>query len=76
MDLLGMADTESPMGQELDTASLEWGSQGLEPNTDVGSLLSTDGTTQAVTFRRLTLGMSGGLDFDSLLDLSDANCLL
>jgi len=77
MDLLGMADSDSPMGQELDTASLEWGSQGLEPDTDVGSLLSSDGTSQRVMFRRLSLEMSGGSDCGMIgLDLSDANCLL
>jgi len=77
MDLLGMADTESPMGQELDTSSLEWGDQGLLPDTDVGSLLSTDGVSQDVIFKRLTLETSGVSDCETIgLDLSDANCLL
>jgi len=77
MDLLGMADPESPMGQELDTASLEWGSQGLAPDTDVGSLLSSDGTAQAIIFRRLSFEMSGESDYGMIgLDLSDANCLM
>jgi len=76
-DLLGMADPESPMGQELDTASLEWGSQGLAPDTDVGSLLSSDGTSQAIIFRRLSFEMSGESDYGMIgLDLSDANCLM
>jgi len=77
MDLLGMADSESPMGQELDTSSLEWGNEGLSANTSVGCLLSTDGSEDQVTFRRLTFDISGGSDLSIAgLDLSDANCLV
>jgi len=77
MDLLGMADTASPMGQELDTLSLEWGDQEPDAATDVGSLLSTDGSTQEITFRRLTLNISGGSDYGiNGLNFSDANWLV
>jgi len=76
-DLLGMADVESPMGQELDTSSLEWGDQGLDAATSVGSLLSTDGSMQEAMFRRVTLNISGESDYGmSRLDFSDANCLI
>lgn len=77
MDLLGMADAESPMGQELDTASLEWGSDGLTAATPVGLLLSTDGSTQEVVYRRITSSTSIESDCNIFgLDLSDANCLV
>lgn len=77
MNLLGMSESESPMGQELDTTSLEWGDQGITEDTHVGSLLSSDGREQSVQYQMLTLNISGTDScIDEMLDLSDANCLV
>jgi hypothetical protein len=76
-ELLGLSETESPMGLELDTSSLIWEGETLGAGTTAGLLLAADGTTSRTMAMMIPHGQSGeSLCIDLNFDLSDANCLI
>ena len=78
MNLLGMAEPLSPMGQELDSTTVSWTEEGLSAQQSFGSLLSTDGIMRTYPIEALrTAATTMSLESHiNMSDLSDEACLL
>ena len=78
MNLLGMTEPLSPMGEELDSTSVTWTEEGLSAQQPFGLLLGSDGIARTVPAVLLgtaetTTSLESNINLD---DLSDLACLL